>query len=112
MDRFFDQIKSEHGRVDVVYAKAGVLESASIDDIQHGHFDRLFDINVKGTVYTVQKALPLMSAGGSVVLTGSGAGSNGFPKPSVFSVQHKNSKNPPKSAGLSGSRRRFPPSLI
>ncbi len=86
MDRLFDQIKSEHGRVDVVYANAGVSESASIDDIQDDHFDRLFDINVKGTVYTVQKALPLMSAGGSIVLTGSGAGSKGFPNLSVYSA--------------------------
>ena len=85
VDRLFDQIKSEHGRVDVVYANAGVSESASIDDIKD-HFDRLFDINVKGTVYTVQKALPLMSAGGSIVLTGSGAGSKGFANLSVYSA--------------------------
>ena len=86
LDRLYAKIKSDHGRVDVVYANAGVSESAAIDDIQDEHFDRLFDINVKGTIYTVQKALPLMSSGGSIVLTGSGAGSKGFANLSVYSA--------------------------
>lgn len=86
MDRLYAHIRSERGHVDVVYANAGVSESASIDDIQDDHFDRLFAINVKGTVYAVQKALPLMSAGGSIVLTGSGAGSKGFANLSVYSA--------------------------
>ncbi len=86
LDRLYSQIMQDHGRVDVVHANAGVSESASIDDIQDDHFDRVFDINVKGTVYTVQKALPLMSAGGSIVLTGSGAGSKGFANLSVYSA--------------------------
>lgn len=86
MDNLYAQIESEHGRVDVVYANAGVSESASIDDIRDDHFDRVFTINVKGTVYTVQKALPLMSEGGSIVLTGSGAGSKGFANLSVYSA--------------------------
>ena len=72
--------------MDVVHANAGVSESASIDEIRDDHFDRLFDINVRGTVYTVQKSLPLMSAGGSIVLTGSGAGSKGFANLSVYSA--------------------------
>ncbi|MFN7102098.1 MAG: SDR family oxidoreductase [Pseudorhizobium sp.] len=72
--------------MDVVYANAGVSESAPVDEIRDDHFDRLFDINVKGTVYTVQKALPLMSAGGSIVLAGSGAGSKGFANLSVYSA--------------------------
>ena len=74
MDRFFDQIKSEHGRVDVVYANAGVSEFA-IDDIQDGHFD----INVKGTVYAIQKNSPLMSAGGSICLLAPAWGARAFP---------------------------------
>jgi NAD(P)-dependent dehydrogenase (short-subunit alcohol dehydrogenase family) len=86
LDRLYAQIKQDHGRVDVVYANAGISESASIDDIQDDHFDRVFNINVKGTIYTVQKALPLMSAGGSIVLTGSGAGSKGFANLSVYSA--------------------------
>ncbi|HWA48231.1 MAG TPA: SDR family oxidoreductase, partial [Dongiaceae bacterium] len=86
LDRLYAQIRGDHGRVDVVYANAGVSESAPIGAIEDGHFDRVFDINVKGTVYTVQKALPLMSAGGSIVLAGSGAGSKGFPNLSVYSA--------------------------
>ncbi|WP_377299510.1 SDR family NAD(P)-dependent oxidoreductase [Rhizobium sp. SGZ-381] len=77
---------SEHGRVDVVFANAGVSESAFIDDIRDDHFDRVFAINVKGTLYTVQKALPLMGEGGSIVLAGSGAGSKGFANLSVYSA--------------------------
>lgn len=86
MDGLYAQIGGEHRRVDVVYANAGVSESASIDDIRDDHFDRVFTINVKGTIYTVQKALPLMSEGGSIVLTGSGAGSKGFANLSVYSA--------------------------
>ncbi|MFD1913967.1 SDR family NAD(P)-dependent oxidoreductase [Halodurantibacterium flavum] len=86
LDRLYSRIRRDHGRVDVVYANAGVSESAPVDEIEDDHFDRLFDINVKGTVYTVQKALPLMSAGGSIVLAGSGAGSKGFANLSVYSA--------------------------
>lgn len=86
LDRLYARIKGDHGRVDVVFANAGVSESAPIGGIEDDHIDRVFDINVKGTVYTVQKALPLMSAGGSVVLMGSGAGSKGFPGLSVYSA--------------------------
>ncbi len=70
----------------MVFANAGVSESAFIDDIRDDHFDRVFAINVKGTLYTVQKALPLMGEGGSIVLAGSGAGSKGFANLSVYSA--------------------------
>lgn len=86
LDALYARIGREHGRVDVVFANAGVSESAPIGGIAEDHFDRLFAINVKGTVFTVQKALPLMSAGGAVVLAGSGAGSKGFPNLSVYSA--------------------------
>ncbi|CAO3434455.1 SDR family NAD(P)-dependent oxidoreductase [Azospirillum endophyticum] len=86
LDRLYAEIKREHGRVDVVFANAGVSESAPIGAIEEDHFDRVFGINVKGMVFTVQKALPLMSAGGAVVLTGSGAGSKGFPNLSIYSA--------------------------
>lgn len=86
LDRLYARIGEDHGRVDVVYANAGVSESAPIGGIEDDHFDRVFAINVKGTVYTVQKALPLMSIGGSIVLAGSGAGSKGFPSLSVYSA--------------------------
>lgn len=86
LDRLYERIKRERGRVDVVFANAGVSESAPIGGIEEDHFDRVFGINVKGTVFTVQKALPLMSSGGAVVLAGSGAGSKGFPSLSVYSA--------------------------
>ena len=86
LDRLYARIQGEKGRVDVVFANAGVSESAPVGAIEEDHFDRVFDINVKGTVFTVQKALPLMSAGGAIVLAGSGAGSKGFPALSVYSA--------------------------
>ena len=86
LDRLYARIRDDYGHVDVVFANAGVSESAPIGGIEDDHFDRMFDINVKGTVFTVQKALPLMAAGGSIVLAGSGAGSKGFPNLSVYSA--------------------------
>jgi len=86
LDRLYARIESDHGRIDVVFANAGVSESAPIGAIEEDHFERVFNINVKGTVFTVQKALPLMSSGGSIILAGSGAGSKGFPSLSVYSA--------------------------
>jgi NAD(P)-dependent dehydrogenase (short-subunit alcohol dehydrogenase family) len=86
LDRLYARIASDHGRVDVVFANAGISESAPIGAIEHDHLARVFDVNVKGTVFTVQKALPLMSAGGAIILAGSGAGSKGFPSLSVYSA--------------------------
>nr|MBF0685388.1 glucose 1-dehydrogenase [Pseudomonas sp.] len=86
LDRLYAQISRNHGRVDVVFANAGVSESAPAGSIEEDHFDRLFAINVKGTVFTVQKALPLMSAGGTIVLAGSGAGSKGLANLSIYSA--------------------------
>lgn len=86
LDRLYAWIGRDHGRIDVVFANAGISEQAALGDIDEDHFDRLFDINVKGMVFTVQKALPLMSRGGAVVLTGSGAGLKGFPSLSIYSA--------------------------
>ena len=86
LDRLYARIGREQGRVDVVFANAGISEQAALPDIDAAHMDRLFDINVKGAVFTVQKALPLMSAGGAVVLAGSGAGLKGFAGLSVYSA--------------------------
>jgi NAD(P)-dependent dehydrogenase (short-subunit alcohol dehydrogenase family) len=59
------------GRIDVVFANAGVAEFSPLGKITEEHFDKLFDTNVKGTLFTVQKALPLMNDGGSLILNGS-----------------------------------------
>ena len=64
LDRLFAQIKLEKGKLDIVFANAGVAELAPVGEITEEQFDRIFDINVKGLLFTVQKALPLIPAGG------------------------------------------------
>ncbi len=86
LDRLFQQIGRDHGRIDVVFANAGISESFAIDAIDEAHFDRVFGANVKGMVFTVQKALPLLVSGGSVILAGSGSGSKGFPGLTVYNA--------------------------
>jgi NAD(P)-dependent dehydrogenase (short-subunit alcohol dehydrogenase family) len=78
LDRLYETVKAK-GKLDVVFANAGVGEFSSLDKITEEHFDKLFDINVKGTLFTVQKALPLLNDGGSIILTGSVAGVKGTP---------------------------------
>src|ERR1700682_6146911 len=70
LDRLYQAVKTR-GRIDIVFANAGVAEIVPLADITEEHFDKLFDINAKGTLFTVQKALPLLNDGGSIILTGS-----------------------------------------
>ncbi len=86
LDAFYGRIRQEQERLDVVFANAGVSESAALGEIDEAHLDRVFAINVKGTVFTVQKALPLMTSGGAVILAGSAAGSLGLGALSVYSA--------------------------
>ena len=86
IDSLYDRIRRDHGRVDVVFANAGISESAPLGQVDEEHFDRVFATNVKGLVFTVQKALPLMTAGGTVILAGSVAGSKGLPALSIYSA--------------------------
>jgi len=86
LDRLYERIRQDHGRLDVVFANAGISESAALGEIDEAHLDRLFATNVKGTVFSVQKALPLMTTGGAVILAGSAAGSMGFAALSVYSA--------------------------
>ena len=86
LDRLFNQIKEETGKVDIVFANAGASESAPLSEIDEGHFNRLLDSNVKGLLFTVQKALPLMPDGAAVVLCGSIIGMKGSPKHSVYAA--------------------------
>jgi NAD(P)-dependent dehydrogenase (short-subunit alcohol dehydrogenase family) len=86
LDRLYAQVKSTHGRVDIVFANAGVGTMAPLGQITEEHFDKHFGINVKGLLFTVQKALPLMREGGSIVLNSSIAGSTGFQAFSVYSA--------------------------
>jgi NAD(P)-dependent dehydrogenase (short-subunit alcohol dehydrogenase family) len=86
LDRLYATVREKHGRVDVVFANAGAGELVPITDVTEAHFDKLFDINVKGLLFTVQKALPLMPDGGSVILNGSIAGYTGSEAFSVYSA--------------------------
>ncbi|AJY50449.1 SDR family NAD(P)-dependent oxidoreductase [Halomonas sp. KO116] len=86
LDRVFETVQKEKGRLDVLVANAGVGEFASLGQITEEHYDYIFDINVKGTLFTVQKALPLMTNGGSIILTGSTVGSMGTPAMSIYSA--------------------------
>jgi NAD(P)-dependent dehydrogenase (short-subunit alcohol dehydrogenase family) len=83
LHRLCEAVKAK-GKLDIVFANAGVAEFAPLDGITEEHFDRLFDINVKGTLFTVQKALPLLKDGGSIILTGSVAGVKGTPAFGVY----------------------------
>src|ERR1700684_3668964 len=76
LDRLSEAVKTK-GRIDVVFANAGVAEFAPLGKITEEHFDKLFDINVKGTLFTVQKALPLLNDGGSIIINGSVASAKG-----------------------------------
>lgn len=84
LDRLYERIARDHGRVDVVFANAGFSEAVPLGSIDEAHFDRVFGANVKGLLFTVQKALPLMKSGASIILNSSGTGSKGFPGLSVY----------------------------
>ena len=86
LDRLFATVKESKGRIDVLFANAGVAENTPFGTITEQQFDRMFDINVKGTLFTVQKALPLLTDGASVILCSSTVGSKGFAARSVYSA--------------------------
>jgi NAD(P)-dependent dehydrogenase (short-subunit alcohol dehydrogenase family) len=86
LDKLFAQVKREKGLLDVVYANAGGGSFAPIGGITEEHFDQTFNTNVRGTLFTVQKALPLVPDGGSIIMTASTAGSTAMPAFSVYSA--------------------------
>ena len=86
LDRLFAVVKDEAGAIDVLFANAGGGEFAALGEITEEHFDKTFNTNVKGTLFTVQKALPLLRDGSSIILTGSTAGTTGTPAFSVYSA--------------------------
>ena len=86
LDRLFAAVRERHGRIDVLFANAGLGEFVPLEEVTEAHYDKTFDINVKGTLFTVQKALPLMTEGGSIVLNGSMVSLKGFPAFSVYAA--------------------------
>lgn len=86
LDRIMQTIRADEERLDIVFANAGIAEAAPLGSITEASFDRIFNVNVKGLLFTVQKALPLMRPGGSVILNGSTTGSKGTPAFSVYSA--------------------------
>jgi len=86
LDRLFDQIKRDKGRLDVLFANAGIAKYAPLGKITEDLYDSIFDVNVKGVLFTVQKALPLMSDGSSIILNASIVGSKGLPANSIYSA--------------------------
>jgi NAD(P)-dependent dehydrogenase (short-subunit alcohol dehydrogenase family) len=86
LDRLYAAVKAERGTLDIIFANAGAGSPLPLGQITAAHIDETFDTNVKGTIFTVQKALPLMGQGGSIILTGSSAGATGAPGFTAYSA--------------------------
>jgi NAD(P)-dependent dehydrogenase (short-subunit alcohol dehydrogenase family) len=86
LDRLYATVKEQKGHIDILFANAGVGQRAPLGTITEAQFDKIFDINVKGLLFTVQKALPLFHDGGSIILTGSVDASKGVGATSVYSA--------------------------
>jgi NAD(P)-dependent dehydrogenase (short-subunit alcohol dehydrogenase family) len=86
LDRLFAQIKREKGKLDIVFANAGIAQFAPFGEITEQHYDAIFNTNVKGLLFTVQKALPLLPDGASIILNASIVASKGLPLNSVYSA--------------------------
>jgi NAD(P)-dependent dehydrogenase (short-subunit alcohol dehydrogenase family) len=100
LDRLYATVKAQRGGLDILFANAGTGAFAPLGEITPEHYDQIFDINVKGTIFTVQKALPLMSDGGSIILTGSSTGVMGTPAFSVYSATKAAIRNLARSWAL------------
>ncbi|MGD1089887.1 MAG: glucose 1-dehydrogenase [Verrucomicrobiota bacterium] len=87
LDRLYQTVETEKGQIDILYASAGLAElHVPIGSVTEEHFDKTFDLNVRGTLFTVQKALPLFKDGGSIIMTGSIAGLKGFEGLGVYNA--------------------------
>jgi NAD(P)-dependent dehydrogenase (short-subunit alcohol dehydrogenase family) len=86
LDRLFATVLEEKGSLDILVASSGLVEPVELEKITEEHFDRTFDLNARGSLFTVQKALPLMRNGGSVILVGSTAGYSGIRGYSTYSA--------------------------
>ena len=86
LDRLYTKVKDQKGRLDILFANAGIGGFVPLGEISEEHFDKIFGVNVKGLLFTVQKALPLFQDGGSIILTASTAASKGIEALSVYSA--------------------------
>lgn len=100
LDRLYETVKAERGGLDILLANAGTGAFAPLGQITPEHYDQIFDLNVKGLVFTVQKALPLMTSGGSIILTGSSTGVMGTPAFSIYSATKAAVRNLARSWAL------------
>ena len=100
LDQLFDVVREKRAGLDIVFANAGGGDLAPLGMISEEQFNRTFDTNVRGTLFTVQKALPLMQSGGSIILTGSTTGSKGTPAFSVYSASKAAVRNFARSWAL------------
>jgi NAD(P)-dependent dehydrogenase (short-subunit alcohol dehydrogenase family) len=86
LDRLYETVKREKGKIDILFASAGRGELGTLEQVTEEQFDKTFDLNVRGTLFTVQKALPLFNNNGSIFLNGSIASIKGFPAFGVYSA--------------------------
>jgi NAD(P)-dependent dehydrogenase (short-subunit alcohol dehydrogenase family) len=100
LDRLFSKVRSDRGHIDVLFANAGLGALEPLGKITESSFDLVFGVNVKGTIFTVQKGLPLMRDGGSIILTGSTTGSMGTPAFSIYSASKAAIRNLARSWAL------------
>lgn len=105
LDRLFEIVKAEAGAIDILFANAGGGGFMPLGEITEEHFDNTFAVNVKGTLFTVQKALPLLNDGASIILTGSTAASKGTPGFSVYGASKAAIRNFARSWILDLARR-------
>jgi NAD(P)-dependent dehydrogenase (short-subunit alcohol dehydrogenase family) len=86
LDRLYDVVKREKGSIDILYASAGMGEPSPIGEITPEHYEKQFNLNTRGTLFTVNKAFPLFNDGGSILMTGSIASVKGWPGWSVYAA--------------------------
>jgi len=100
LDRLYAAVKSERGELDIIFANAGTGELAALGEITPEQYENAFDVNVKGVLFTVQKGLPLMKSGASIILTGSTTGVMGTPSFSIYSATKAAVRNLARSWAL------------
>ena len=107
LDRLFEIVREEAGTIDVLFANAGGGDFKPLQEVTEEHYHRTFDTNVKGTLFTVQKALPLLKDGASVILMGSTAGTTGVPAGSTYAASKAAIRNLARSWILELAPRRI-----